>query len=157
MVWSTATVTFGEIAIDACGTTRNSAQGPLGDNVLQAAIARVVGSVLKGNVDLYAALTGILRRDYPRFIISTGTGNDPDEVARAIDAIGRLDRSHLMVQGPPGAGKTFLASHAVIEMLTRGKRVGVSSHSHKAINNLLVEVERVAVARGVSFRGIKKS
>jgi predicted RecB family nuclease len=132
-------------------------QGPLGDNVLRAAIARVVGAVLKGNVDLYTALTGILRRDYPRFICGTGVGDDPDEVARAIDAIGRLDCSHLMIQGPPGAGKTFLASHAVIEMLARGKRLGVSSHSHKAINNLLVEVEKVAIARGVSFRGIKKS
>jgi len=26
-------------------------------------------------------------------------------------------------------------------MLARGKRVGVSSHSHKAINNLLLAVE----------------
>jgi hypothetical protein len=42
-------------------------------------------------------------------------------------------------------------------MLARGKRIGVSSHSHKAINNLLVEVERVAAARKLAFRGIKKS
>lgn len=42
-------------------------------------------------------------------------------------------------------------------MLARGNRVGVSSHSHKAINNLLVEVEKVAGARKLNFRGIKKS
>ena len=70
---------------------------------------------------------------------------------------GVLDHSHLLIQGPPGAGKTFTASHAVVEMLARGKRVGVSSHSHKAINNLLQAVEAAAMARGLRFRGIKKS
>ena len=33
----------------------------------------------------------------------------------------------------------------------------MASHSHKAINNLLVEVEKVAAARTLRFRGIKKS
>jgi hypothetical protein len=33
----------------------------------------------------------------------------------------------------------------------------VSSHSHKAINNLLAKVEKVATARKLQFRGIKKS
>ncbi len=132
-------------------------RGPLGDEVLRAAIARVVGAVLKGNLDHYAALTGILRRDYPGFRGSTGIGDDPDEVARAIDAIGRLDRSHLMLQGPPGAGKTYTASHAIVEMLAHGKRVGVSAHSHKAINNLLAAVEKVATDRNLQFRGVKKS
>jgi uncharacterized protein len=69
-------------------------KGPLGDKVLRAAIARYTGAVLKGNEDQYAAITGTLRRDYPRFQSSTGIGDDADDVARAIDAIGRLDRSH---------------------------------------------------------------
>jgi hypothetical protein len=43
------------------------------------------------------------------------------------------------------------------EMLARGKRVGVSSHSHQAINNLLQAVETAATDRGLRFRGIKKS
>jgi uncharacterized protein len=132
-------------------------KGPLGDKVLRAAIARYIGAALKGHEDQYAALTGILRRDYPRFQGSTGIGDDPDEVARAIGAIRRLDCSHLLIQGPPGAGKTYTASHAIVEMLALGKRVGVSSHSHKAINNLLEAVETVATDRWLRFRGIKKS
>jgi predicted RecB family nuclease len=132
-------------------------KGPLGDKVLRVAIARYIGAVLKGNEDQYAAITGVLRRDYPRFQRSTGIGEDADDVARAIDAIERLDRSHLLIQGPPGAGKTYTASHAIVEMLARGKRVGVSSHSHKAINNLLKAVEAAATDRGLRFRGIKKS
>jgi predicted RecB family nuclease len=132
-------------------------KGPLGDNVLREAIARYVGTMLEGDENRYAAITGILRRDYPRFQGSTGIGDDPDEVAGAIDAIGRLDRSHILIQGPPGAGKTHTSAHAIVEMLARGKRVGVSSHSHKAINNLLQAVETAAPDRGLRFRGIKKS
>jgi hypothetical protein len=63
-------------------------KGPLGDEVLRAAIARYIGGVLNGDQDQYAAITGILRRDYPRFPGSAGIGSDPDEVTRALDAIG---------------------------------------------------------------------
>jgi hypothetical protein len=42
-------------------------RGPLGDEVLRSAIARYIGAVLKGNENQYAAITGILRRDYPSF------------------------------------------------------------------------------------------
>jgi predicted RecB family nuclease len=132
-------------------------EGPLGDKVLRAAIARYIGAVLEGDEDRYSAITGILRRDYPGLRGLTGIGDDRDEVARAIEAIGRLDCSHMLIQGPPGAGKTYTASHAIVEMLARGKRVGVSSHSHKAINNLLQAVETAATDRGLRFRGIKKS
>jgi superfamily I DNA and/or RNA helicase len=38
-----------------------------------------------------------------------------------------------------------------------GKKVGVSSNSHKAINNLLAGIERVAVEQGLQFHGQKKS
>jgi uncharacterized protein len=132
-------------------------KGPLGDNVLREAIARYIGAVLEGDEDRYAAITSILRRDYPRFEGLTGIGDEPDEVARAIEAIGRLHRSHLLIQGPPGAGKTHTSAHAIVAMLARGKQVGVSSHSHKAINNLLRAVETVASDRGLRLRGIKKS
>src|SRR5207302_2677028 len=130
---------------------------PIGDDALRAAIARYVGAVLDGNEDRYAAVTGILRRDYPRFCDPLTISDDADDIARAIDAIGRLDCSHLLIQGPPGAGKTYTSAHAIVEMLARGKRVGVSSHSHKAINNLLQAVETAATDRGLRFHGIKKS
>jgi DNA polymerase III delta prime subunit len=131
--------------------------GPIGTEVLRDAITRYVGAVLDGQEHRYGAVTGILRRDYPRFGGPDTIADDADDVARAIDAIERLDRSHLLIQGPPGSGKTRTASHAIVEMLARGKRVGVSSHSHKAINNLLVEVEKVTAVRKLTFRGIKKS
>ncbi len=44
----------------------------------------------------------------------------------------------------------------IVALLTLGKRVGVSSNSHKAINNLLAKVEAVAKEEGFGFRGAKK-
>jgi len=61
------------------------------------------------------------------------------------------------VQGPPGGGKTYTASHAIVSLIAAGKRVGVASNSHKAINALLGCVEQVASEQGQAFRGVKKS
>src|SRR3546814_7476794 len=36
------------------------------------------------------------------------------------------------------------------------RRVGVSSNSHKAINNLLAKIETVAAETGLTFSGVKK-
>ena len=49
----------------------------------------------------------------------------------------------LCVQGPPGTGKTSTGSHVIASLLRAGKRVGVTSHSHKAILNLVRNVGKV--------------
>lgn len=51
-----------------------------------------------------------------------------------------LDHSVLPIQGPPGAGKTFVGSHMIAALARSGKRVGVTAVSHKVILNLLQEV-----------------
>jgi uncharacterized protein len=43
----------------------------------------------------------------------------------------------LIIQGPPGTGKTFTASKVIAQLLSQGKRVGITSNSHKAVLNLL--------------------
>jgi uncharacterized protein len=68
-----------------------------------------------------------------------------------------LDGSYLFVQGPPGTGKTWTGARLAVHLIANGKRVGIAAQSHKAIHNLLAEVERVARQEGVKFRGLKKS
>lgn len=100
----------------------------------------------------YRAATEILLRNSPRIRGAALHAQD-----NLLDAVRRLDDSYLFVQGPPGSGKTFHGARAIVQLLRDGKRVGVTSNSHKAIHNLLHEIEAVARDQNYSFRGLKKS
>jgi uncharacterized protein len=53
-------------------------------------------------------------------------------------AVLNLDNSYLPIQGPPGAGKTYSGKHLIAALVKQGYKVGVTSNSHKALNNLLI-------------------
>jgi uncharacterized protein len=63
------------------------------------------------------------------------TGKDKE--ACALSVVRNMVNTTLCIQGPPGAGKTYLSSHLILDLLSQGKKVGISSNSHKAILNLL--------------------
>jgi predicted RecB family nuclease len=131
--------------------------GPINDGPMRAAISRYAEAVIAGRADEHSAVTSILRKDRPRLddsIILRGKGELLDET---VDAVARMNKTHLVIQGPPGCGKTFTSAHAIVSLLENKKRVGVMSMSHKAINLLLKNIEDIALERGVSFRGIKLS
>ncbi|HEX2672590.1 MAG TPA: TM0106 family RecB-like putative nuclease [Polyangiaceae bacterium] len=59
-----------------------------------------------------------------------------------------LDHSVLAIQGPPGSGKTYRAAEMIIALVRAGKRVGVTSNSHRVIKSVLRKVaERDAKLR----------
>ncbi|KAJ8905854.1 hypothetical protein NDN08_002359 [Rhodosorus marinus] len=63
--------------------------------------------------------------------------NDPRLLA---DLVHDLEKSVLIIQGPPGSGKTQLTS-TVIQLLARkGLKIAVSSNSHASIDNVLQKV-----------------
>ncbi len=134
--------------------------GPIRDQVIREAVGRCADAVAGGK-NAYPAILDILRKTPPRLrrrqpgspIMPAGS----DPVAGTIEAVQVLDSSYLLIQGPPGTGKTFTSAHAIVALLAAKKRVGVSSNSHKAIINLLREVERVAAEHKVKFQGAKKS
>ena len=70
-----------------------------------------------------------------------------------------LDGRHLVIQGPPGSGKTYTGARLIAHLIGLGRRVGVTSTSHKAIHNLIAEVERrtgVAVPRAQEGRLLRE-
>jgi len=67
-----------------------------------------------------------------------------------------LDNSCLYIQGPPGSGKTWTGAQLIVDLVDQGRRVGVAATSHKAVHNLLHEIEAAAVAQKVDLRGWKK-
>ena len=131
--------------------------GPYDDTQQRLALFRLAESIQKGD-GRYPALEAVLKRERPR-IRGLVAGErvhtiDLDEMkSRALE----LDSSYLFLQGPPGAGKTWAGARLIAHLLQNGKRVGVAAQSHKAIHNLLREIEKFARETSLSFRGLKKS
>lgn len=80
-------------------------------------------------------------------------------LAEALIALAqRLDSSYLAVQGPPGAGKTFVGSQVLGALCALGWKIGVVAQSHAVVENMLsaalakggVPAEQVAKFRGKS-------
>jgi hypothetical protein len=131
---------------------------PIDTGVLREAIYRYAEAVIAGAAR-YQAITSLLKKVPPSVAgvkVGASIVEGPVTVESAIEAICNLDNSYMLVQGPPGAGKTFTASRAIVKLLEQKKRVGISSNSHKAINTLLKEVEELAIKQGIKFRGVKK-
>lgn len=133
--------------------------GPIDSKIIRSAIYSYADHVLEAPDSTHAA-TELLARNVPRI-----QGKQPGEAVitsddlqgDALEAIAALENSYLFIQGPPGAGKTYTSSHIIADLIKQGKKIGVTSNSHKAIHNLLEKVESVAAEKGVNFHGIKKA
>ena len=135
--------------------------------------SRALPSVL----DAAASLTGVesafadlLFRRAPRPKKSASNAKNAENLPREVDfsgsdlptvdavhaAVRALDHSYVAVQGPPGAGKTFLASHVIARLVAEGAKVGVVAQSHAVIENLMVACcarDGFDVSRAVRLRG----
>lgn len=128
-------------------------------------------------LDAAASLTGVesasadlLFRRAPRLKKSASNAKNAENLPREVDfpgsdlptvdavhaAVRALDRSYVAVQGPPGAGKTFLASHVIARLVAEGAKVGVVAQSHAVIENLMLACcarDGFDVSRAVRLRG----
>ena len=68
-----------------------------------------------------------------------------------------LDNSVLPIQGPPGSGKTFTASHMIFELLMAGKKVGVTANSHAVIAKVMEDVDKRLGEKKKSARLVHKT
>lgn len=134
-------------------------------------------STLPSVLDAAASLTGVesasadlLFRRAPRLKKSASNAKNAENLPREVDfsasdlptvdavhaAVRALDRSYVAVQGPPGAGKTFLASHVIARLVAEGAKVGVVAQSHAVIENLMLACcarDGFDVSRAVRLRG----
>ncbi|NLF95994.1 MAG: TM0106 family RecB-like putative nuclease [Candidatus Riflebacteria bacterium] len=133
---------------------------PIADKVLRNAIKRFAGSYVNDD-GRFTALKQFIECQPPCFtnesslqeVYESGTINP----AVVLKTVSSLQNSVLFIQGPPGCGKTFHSAQIILALLKAGKRVGVSSNSHKAIINLLHGIEKAADKDGFRFSGVKKS
>jgi predicted RecB family nuclease len=133
----------------------------IGQGVLEGSVFSFAKRVAVGDLETDRALLDLLRRTPPRMagrvfgaaVLTEGK----DLVAGATQAVRDLDNSALIIQGPPGTGKTYTTARAIVTLLEDGKRVAVSSNSHKAINNLLSAISKRAEEIGFDLKAVKKS
>lgn len=134
--------------------------GPISSEKLKDAVFRFADSVIAAD-GKYRAIETILQRALPRIRGHEAGRPIIDETGKLlpqiVKTIADLDAGYIFVQGPPGSGKTYTGTHVIVALLRMGYKIGVSSNSHKAINNLLTGVEEVARAENFLFRGAKKS
>jgi uncharacterized protein len=134
--------------------------GPISTQALEDALLCLGNEYLDGTlhrarpaiVDVLLAAAPRLRDRAPGAAIQPAHV-DGETLAQAILA---LDRSYLVVQGPPGSGKSTTGGEAIARLIAAGKRVGIVARSHKAAHNLVHAVEKAAHARGESFAGAHK-
>jgi uncharacterized protein len=124
--------------------------GPYNTNEQRAALRRLAASILADD-GRWRALRRILRRDLPLDGARVQRLELGEQRALAVS----LNDTHLYVQGPPGSGKTYRGAQMIVALIAAGKKVGVTSQSHKSIHNLLDEVEACARQEGLSFVGLK--
>ncbi len=104
-------------------------------------------------VDLLRRLPPRLRHQRP---LPRPAADGEDLVATVISAVDALDGSTLAVQGPPGAGKTYLAARLITHLVASGRTVGVTSTSHKAVENVLTAALAAARQQGMSLPCAKR-
>ncbi|HEY2547726.1 MAG TPA: AAA domain-containing protein, partial [Candidatus Acidoferrum sp.] len=109
------------------------------------ALYRIGSWVAKNSLEAegsYRAARDLILRKGPRLLggetIAPLPGEEPKMTACRIAAA--LDRAVFAIQGPPGAGKTFTGARMICELVTKGKKVGITALSHKVIRKLLEEV-----------------
>jgi hypothetical protein len=72
--------------------------------------------------------------------------NPSSKTALISDFLRSSDGISLVIQGPPGSGKTSCAAEVICNMVRSGLKIGVSANSHLAIDTLLSKVSSVAQA-----------
>lgn len=120
------------------------------------AIMRIVSQYSSSGV-LPNALKDFLFRKPPSIVGVNGIllrpgENVTDGTTRLIAA---MQDSTLCIQGPPGAGKTYTAAKAICTLIASGKKVGITSNSHKAISNLMLKAAEEARKLALPLRGYK--
>ena len=101
----------------------------------------------------YQAACDLLIHRPPRLGQPTGQSllrQGEDAQLGALRLAANLQDSYLAIQGPPGSGKSTVGAAMVVELVSRGTRIGITANSHKVIGELLRKVADKAAARGIN-------
>lgn len=127
----------------------------IGTEVMAEALVRIAEYVIAHGIEgdgRYQAARDLLLKLPPR---AGGTplvteGETPLDSALRLCA--HLTAGVLPIQGPPGAGKTFVGANMIVELVRQGKTVGITANSHKVIRNLIDATIKIADEKNVALQ-----
>lgn len=119
---------------------------PIPDTVMREALQRLARSLLdtsrSSHDATHRAAIALLRREPPRFRDGNSLNPSSGEAAssRFIRLAAELDGSYLIVQGPPGSGKTWALARAVLRCVAAGQLVGLSGFKHETMKAMIAGI-----------------
>jgi len=117
---------------------------------LQTALTDVGIKHLSDN--LTQPITSLLSRTAPAAVLQSDTESAVESTVRITNA---MSGDCLVIQGPPGTGKTYTAAQVIKALIADGKKVGITSNSHKAVINLMKACGESVRKDGHQLSGIK--
>jgi len=124
----------------------------IGTEPVQTSVMRFATTLHAAGYQQISAGADLLYRRPPR--LHSGEFNPrPNESVTdfAVRIVTELDRTTLAIQGPPGAGKTYVGARMIRAAVGTGLRVGVTANSHKVIQNCSMRSESKAETKGRTF------
>ena len=132
---------------------------PISNKTLRESVSAVIERLIS-QPGVLQAVEHLLAKAPPLFtdgrrpaVIVTSEADLPEQTSAAI---GSMADTTLAIQGPPGTGKTYVSALSILDLVRSGRRVAVSSNSHKAIANLLEAVADRAAAAGIPCSVVQK-
>lgn len=131
---------------------------PIDASKVEAALTRFIDAYVDQE-DKFSCGKSLLERRNPEF----KNGHFLKEVSEdelvdyTVATIENLDNSVLPIQGPPGTGKTYVLVRAISNLVKQGYKVGVTSNSHKAIDNVLIGLAQFEEDNGREISIFKKA
>ena len=124
--------------------------------------ARVIDDSIYAAINQYhetknlpGALNDFLYRRPPKLesgyegpLVQTNESN----IEGAIRLAKKMDNTCMCIQGPPGTGKTYTSAHVIVQLLSEGKKIGITSNSHKAIMNLMRAVCELSKGTAIGIK-----
>ena len=112
------------------------------DEKIRKALQRLAQALMndEGSLDSqFAAAWSLLRLRKSKFRSGASLAPLDNESAsnRFIRLAPLLDESYLVVQGPPGSGKTWALARAVIECVIAGQKVGLCAFKHETLKSMV--------------------
>jgi len=130
--------------------------------VLENALHDLADDIIKNGLEdpgVYSVGKQILINNAPSF--NTQTGNLRQDGEKLVDAGIRLaedlNNSFLPIQGPPGTGKSFTGAHMILDLVQKGKKVGITAVGHSVIRGLIDKVLDLAQEQKIKIECVHKT